>query len=116
MPVAVKHIYATFIYTGICALYKGVPVLALTGTADKETQKIICDDLLMLQPLNIFESPNRKNLRFSVKKAQKNNIHVHLDWLVNMVKEMGVAVPKTIIFCNTLKDITVVLHLMPRRI
>ena len=35
-------------------------------------------------------------------------MHTHLDWLVDMVKKHGVDVAKTIIFCNTLKEIAIV--------
>ncbi len=62
----------------------------------------------MLQPVTIFISPNRKNLRISVTKSKKDEMHVHLDWLVDLIKEHGICVPKTIIFCNTLKEIAIV--------
>lgn len=52
----------------------------------------------------IFISPHRENLRFSVAKCTKEEMHKKLDyWLVEMVKEMGVDVPKTIIFCNMIE-------------
>ena len=91
-----------------CVFIKAVPVLALTGTADKETQKVICEKLLMTHPITIFVSPNRTNLRFSVTKCKKDDMHVQLDWLVEMIKEQGVNVAKTLIFCNTLKEIAIV--------
>ena len=79
-----------------------------------ELKKIICEQLLMCNPHVINISPNRKNLRFSVKKCSKNDMHKELDWLVELVKNVidnsTVMVPKTIIFCNTLKDIAVVLN------
>ena len=97
----------------IIKLFAGVPVLALTGTADTETQKTICKELVMSDPRTIFVSPNRPNLRISVTKATKENMHLQLDWLVNMVKQNGAEVPKTIVFCNTLREIAVVVnHLM----
>ena len=87
---------------------QGIPVLALTATADKETQYVICENLLMLQPVTIFISPNRKNLRFTIIKTKKEDMHLHLDWLVDLIKEYGIDVPKTIIFCNTLSEIATV--------
>jgi superfamily II DNA helicase RecQ len=60
----------------------GTPVLALTGTADGMTQKTICEQLLMKNPHIINISPNRKNLRFSVQKCSKSDMHKQLDWLV----------------------------------
>ena len=62
----------------------------------------------MMHPIIIFMSPNRTNLRFSVNKSRKDDMHTHLDWLVDMVKKHGVDVAKTIIFCNTLKEIAIV--------
>ena len=53
-----------------------------------------------------FISPNRKNLRFSVMKTKKDEQHLQLDWLVSMVKEIGIDVPKTLIFCNTMNEVT----------
>ena len=35
-----------------------------------------------------------------------------IDWLVEEVKEKGDTTPKTIIFCNTLKDIATVVNLL----
>jgi hypothetical protein len=97
-------VFITYLY----AIFLGVPVLALTATADKETQKVICEALLMLQPTTIFISPNRKNLRFSITKSSKEGMHLHLDWLVNMTKEHGIGIPKTLIYCNTLNEIAIV--------
>ena len=92
----------------------GTPVLALTGTADGMTQKTICEQLLMKNPHIINISPNRKNLRFSVQKCSKSDMHKQLDWLVEMVKNTidnsTEKIPKTIIFCNSLKDIATVLN------
>ena len=43
-----------------------------------------------------------------LQTSQKKEMHVHLDWLVDLIKEHGICVPKTIIFCNTLKEIAIV--------
>ena len=40
-------------------------------------------------------------------KTHKELMHTHLEWIVNMVKELGVDDPKTLIFCNTLKEVVV---------
>ena len=92
----------------------GTPVHALTGTADGKTQKTICEQLTMKTRHIINISPNRKNLRFSVQKYSKSDMHKQLDWLVELVKNVidksTGKIPKTIIFCNSLKDIAVVLN------
>ena len=69
--------------------------MALTGTADKNTQAVISKELLLRNPLDIFVSPNRKNLRFSVEKVQKDVLLSRLDWLAELVKKHGVNTPKT---------------------
>ena len=81
---------------------KDCPVLALTGTADTKTQEIISKDLVLKQPIKLFVSPNRPNLRFSISKVKKKDMLGNLDWLISVIKEYGINTPKTIIFCDTL--------------
>ena len=87
---------------------------ALTGTADDNTQRNIREALNMKQDtLTVYVSPNRANLRFSVKKVKKNEQLNELQWLVDILKEKGTDAPKTMIFCNTMNDIaSVTNHLL----
>ena len=62
--------------------------------------------------LKIFISPHRPNIRISVTKVKKDDMDKQIDWLVEEVKEKGDTTPKTIIFCNTLKDIATVVNLL----
>ena len=58
-------------------------------------------------------SPNRLNLRFSVQKLKKEQQLKKLNGLVDLVKKEGIITPKTIVFCNAMDEIAVVLnHLM----
>ena len=58
-------------------------------------------------------SPNRLNLRFSVQKVKKEQQLKKLDGLVDPVKKEGIITPKTIVFCNAMAKIAVILnHLM----
>ena len=76
------------------------------------TQATICSELsLKPSTTKLFISPNRPNLRISVKKVKKNEMENQLDWLIDEAKEKGSEMPKTIIFCNTLKDIASVVNL-----
>lgn len=87
--------------------------MALTGTADDTTQATICSELsLKPNTTKLFISPNRPNLRISVSKVKKDVMESQLDWLVDKAKEKGIETPKTIIFCNTLKDIASVVNLL----
>ena len=45
-------------------------------------------------------------------KVKKEEMGIKLDWLINEVKQKGEHFPKTIIFCNTLKDIASVVNLL----
>ncbi|KAK2552430.1 ATP-dependent DNA helicase Q-like 4B [Acropora cervicornis] len=51
---------------------EGIPILALTGTADDTTQSTICSDLsLQANTCKLFISPNRPNIRVSVNKCEQ---------------------------------------------
>ena len=58
----------------------------------------------------IYVSPNRLNLRFSVQKVKKEQHLKKLDWLVDLVKKEGINTPKTIVFCNTMNEIAIVVN------
>jgi len=84
---------------------------ALTGTADKTMQETI-KKVLCLRPdcRTVYVSPNRLNLRFSVKEVKKDMQLKELKWIVNLIKKEGINYPKTIIFCNTMNEIAVVVN------
>ena len=82
------------------------PMLALTGTADKGTSAAISSGLsLKKDKVELFVSPNRENLRISVIKTKKSDAFENLHWIVKMIQENGLECPKTLLFCNTTKDI-----------
>ncbi|XP_078364092.1 uncharacterized protein LOC144648389 [Oculina patagonica] len=80
----------------------GTPVLALTGTADEETETTVIKELAMKDPIHLFVSPNRSNLRFSINKVSRTALLRELDWLVELIKKNGKDTPKTIVFCDTM--------------
>ena len=90
--------------------FQGTPLLALTGTADDSTMKVITNDLSLKNPEYILVSPERKNIRFSIRKIAKEEMFLQLSWLIKMIKDMNTCCPKTIIFCNTLNDIAAVFN------
>ena len=95
-----------FLYFFIHVVFiPGTPLLALTGTADQETQNVICHNLALKDPTKFFVSPNRLNLRFSVIKVPKKQMLSQLDWIVEKIKNEGIATPKTIIFCDTMYSV-----------
>lgn len=76
----------------------GTPLLALTGTADVDTEKAIVTDLIMKNPVERLVTPNGVNLRLSVYEVSRKDMLMHLDWVVDMIKEHGKETPKAIIF------------------
>ena len=83
---------------------------AMTGTADSQTCSAISSQLALKNPLTVYVSPHRENLRFAVKKTTKDKIFGELDWLIEMIKQNGILTDKTIIFCNTMNDIASVVN------
>lgn len=88
-----------------------VPLLAITGTADRSTQKTIAEELtLSTSTVQLYVSPNRTNLYFDVHKVKKQDLMEELCWLVEEIKYKGRDSPQTIIFCCTLTDIAKVVN------
>ena len=90
------------------SFFLGTPYLALTGTADKNTQSTIIKSLSMVNPKRIVISPERKNLLIAVVKCRKSDMFTNLDWLVDMIRNQGKNMPKTIIFCNMMSEMAAV--------
>lgn len=76
--------------------------MALTGTADRKTEKTVIKELAMRDPFKLFFSPNRCNLRLSINKVGRIDMLKQLDWIVEMIKTNGKETPKTIVFCDTM--------------
>ena len=95
---------------------QATPFLALTGTADEQTRKTTCKELVLKNCTSLFVSPNRKNLRISVKKLKKDEMLQNLNWLVSVIKENGEKTPKTIIFCPTMHAIASVVNYLMRKL
>ena len=95
----------------------GSPILALTGTADRQTQNVIIKELQMKEVRKVHVSPNRPNLCISVVKCKREDMFNHLEWLVDVIMKKGTKTPKTIIFCNgTLTDIGAVFNYLLLRL
>lgn len=88
-----------------------MPVLALTGTADKTTVDFVMRSLALGRNcLKIFISPNRENLRINVVGTKKKFASSKLKWITELAKENAHKMPKTIIFCNTITDVATVVN------
>ncbi|XP_066266513.1 ATP-dependent DNA helicase RecQ-like [Branchiostoma lanceolatum] len=80
----------------------GIPVLALTASADVKTRKDIVH-LLKLKKTTLYveASPDRPNIRLScvsVKGGDKSC----LDWIVTGLREEGTSHPEIIIYCTSI--------------
>lgn len=94
-------------------LFTGIPILALTGTADSKMTKIVKQQLALQKDcLSIVLSPERFNIRHSIINSTRQNYMNHFQWIVDMVIEKGLQTPKTIIFCNSLKDVALMVSFM----
>jgi len=85
-------------------------MLALTATADENTKATIISKLLLKDPTSIKISPNRRNLRLSVKKIKKDYFLEELDWLVDKIQTEADKTEKIIIFCSMMTDIASVVN------
>lgn len=78
-----------------------VKVLALTATATKETFDYITKHLSLQDPIIIGLSPDRSNIKYSVKSCTNSN-----DLCSELAGELmtkQAAVPKTVLFCRSLR-------------
>ena len=80
------------------------PMVALTATATKLTEDTI-KKVLMHNPLEIKESPNKVNLTYSVTKMDKDcDLELFFDWLAEDVRKLKDKCDRTIIYCQTIKQ------------
>ena len=91
------------------ALAPEVNILALTATATKDTMKTTMDVLMMKDPCIIYESPNKPNIAYSVHYISKNkSLEYCFKWLSNELLKHGVSTTRTIIYCQTIKQCTII--------
>lgn len=64
----------------------------------------------MLDPLEIYLSPNHENLKVHVNKVPKGQQFKHQDWIIDEIKLYRDETPKTIVFCNTMNKIASVVN------
>ncbi|HEY9489817.1 MAG TPA: DNA helicase RecQ, partial [Chryseosolibacter sp.] len=75
-----------------------VPVIALTATADKLTQKDIVEKLELKNPEVFISSFNRPNIRYTVERKKSDTFNKLLDFLEDHKEESG------IIYCLSRKS------------
>ena len=88
-----------------------IPFLALTATATKKTKQKIFDSLEINNPYEISEDPNRPNISYAVEKMD-GTITDQFLFLVNELKEHGKHTIRTIIYCQTIKQCSVIFNVL----
>ena len=80
-------------------------MIAPTATATKLTKDTILSVLLMENPYEIKESPNKSNVTYSVEYMPKDSDHeLHFGWLVDELIKIQSLCERTIIYCQTIKQ------------
>lgn len=82
------------------SLAPNVPMIALTATATKLTEDTILNVLLMDDPYEIKDSPNKLNLTYVVECMSKDtDLEFYFGWLIDEC-----SCQRTIIYCQTIKQ------------
>lgn len=91
------------------SLAPNAKMIALTATATKLTKETIFNILLMEKPFEVQESPNKPNVTYIVKCMQKDADHeLYFEWLVKELKLKRTSCERTIIYCQTIKQCSVI--------
>ncbi len=91
------------------SLLPGVPFIALTATATRDTRVAIFDALLMNDPHLIMESPNKENIAYVVEYMQKStSLSSYFAWVADDIITKKTAATRTIIYCQTIRQCSVV--------
>lgn len=84
----------------------GIPVLALTATANKLTKEIVTDELEMTDCVYIDVSPNKPNIRYSVVKTPDNDNYSNFKWLIDELEKNGKETERYLIFCRMTRHVS----------
>lgn len=91
------------------ALAPSVKMIAVTATSTKHTRETIIDSLQMENPYIIYESPSKPNIAYSVCYMPKDeSVDTYFQWLGKELKELGIHTTRTIIYCQTIKQCTII--------
>ena len=92
-------------------------MIALTATAIKLTKDTILNVLLMENPYEIKESPNKSNVTYSVEYMPKDSDHeLYFGWLADELIKTQSLCERTIINFTVKQLSSVVLFMQPLRV
>ena len=91
------------------SLAPNAKMIALTATATNLTKETILNILLMDKPFEVQEGPNKPNVTYIVQCMQKDTDHdLYFEWLVEEIKLKGTSSERTIIYCQTIKQCSII--------
>ncbi|XP_062573982.1 ATP-dependent DNA helicase RecQ-like [Saccostrea cucullata] len=98
------------------SLCPAASVLALTATASPTNRRKIMKNLCFKKNnCIIVDSPDRHNIKISVKKVKNNSeVEDDLEFIFSGLKDKGKDFPKHLIFCNTIKECSLVYSALVR--
>lgn len=88
-----------------------VNTMALTATATKETQRVICRSLGMKKPAVVSTSPNKPNIFYKVIMKVKE-VDDAFGLLVDEIREKRTSMGRTVVFCRTYEHCTHIYHFL----
>ena len=89
-----------------------IPFMALTATATSDVSADIIKNLEMRSPLMIVESPERRNIKYSIIKMSKDNPKDLINPFIDDLRENGDNVDRTIIFCQRLTHVRMLYRIL----
>lgn len=88
-------------------------LIVLTATATKKSRHEILESLNLPANTTVIEqSPNRKNIKYTKHYLDKKcPLEVQFGFLINELKENGIKTPRTIVYCQTRRQCSVLFRM-----
>lgn len=81
--------------------------MALSATCSLKIRKKTLTLLNLKDPAEITLSPNKSNIKLVVKKVH-NSVEMALLWLVDGLEKLKEEFPKSLVYCNSIKDASII--------
>jgi superfamily II DNA helicase RecQ len=85
--------------------------MALTATATAKSRKEIIETLCMQGCHEVTRSPNKVNIKYSVKRKPNNPVEALLP-LISSIEEYGLQSDRYVIFCSTYMQCSTILYIL----
>ncbi|KAI8511020.1 hypothetical protein Bbelb_119360 [Branchiostoma belcheri] len=94
---------------------EGIPILALTASADRPSRDRVISLLNMQGAQRIVVSPNKTNIKLGIVRLPDDKLQC-LDWLAKMLREEGLAAPYVLIYCRSISTTGKVFRYLKRQL